>query len=151
VGGQVAASVGGGGAHYWNASAIGADQYSQITLTGAIGDWTGVAVRGSASPSQGYWVAIKPDGAWLYSFVNGVFHLLVHDATPWATGDVLRLAVHTVAANTARLTVYRNGGLLFTVDDAEHFIASGQPGIGLYASTAVALDAWEGGKLPPSP
>src|SRR6185295_6531430 len=132
--------------HYWNASAVGADQYSQITLTGVIGDWTGVAVRASASPSQGYWAVVKPDGAYVYSYVNGVFHQLVFDPTPWATGDVLRLEARTVAANTARLTVYRNGSLLFTVDDADHFIASGQPGIGMYAGAAVALDAWQGGK-----
>jgi hypothetical protein len=64
---------------------------------------------------------------------------------------VLRLDVVTVATNTARLTVSRNGNGLVTVDDAAHFIANGQPGIGLYAGTAVALDAWEGGSVPPSP
>jgi len=45
-----------------------------------------VVVRGTA-PSQGYWVVVKDDGAWLYSFLgSGVYHLLVHDATPWITG-----------------------------------------------------------------
>ena len=55
-----------------------------------IGGWTGVVVRGSASPSHGYWLAVKPDGAYLYS-LNGTMHLLAHDTTTWATGDVLRL------------------------------------------------------------
>ena len=105
----------------------------------------GVFVRGSVSPSQGYVVAIKPDGAHLYAFVNYVFHELVHEATPWATGDILRLEVQTVAANTARLTVYRNGSPLVTTDDTAYFIANGQPGLGLNASTAMALDDWEGG------
>ncbi len=78
--------------------------------------------------------------------MNGVFHELVHDATGWATGDTLRLEVRTVATNTARLTVYRNGSALFTHDDASHFIASGQPGIGLFATTAISLDDWRGGE-----
>jgi hypothetical protein len=47
--------------------------------------------------------------------------------------------------------VYRNGAVLFSHDDASHFIESGQPGIGLYASTAIALDDWEGGAVPPIP
>jgi hypothetical protein len=149
--GQVTASPFGSGAHYWNGSVLGADQYSRVTLTGAIGDWAGVVVRGNAAPSQGYWAVIKPDGSYLYSYVGGVFHLLAHDATVWATGDALRLEVVTVAASTARLTVSRNGEALVTVDDAAHFIASGQPGIGLYASTSVALDGWEGGDAPASP
>jgi hypothetical protein len=110
-----------------------------------------VSVRGKIVPEQGYWLAVKGDGASLYSFVNGAFHLLVQDATIWATGDTLRLEVRTVASNTARLMVYRNGVLLFTHDDASHFIASGQPGIGLYATTAIALDDWEGGTLPTNP
>jgi hypothetical protein len=41
--------------------------------------------------------------------------------------------------------------MLFTVDDAEHFIVDGQPGIGLWASTAVAVDAWEGGQISANP
>ena len=144
-GNQVTASVGDGGAYYWNAGALGADQYSQIRITGDIGVWTGVSVRGSASPSQGYWVAVKNDGAYLYSVVNGVFHELVHDATPWSTGDILRLEARTVVTNTARLTVRRNDIVLFTHDDTAYFIPSGKPGIGMYASGAMALDDWEGG------
>jgi hypothetical protein len=62
-------------------------------------------------------------------------------------GDVLRVEVRTVAAGTARLTVYRNGTVLFTHDDAAYFIADGQPGIGMYATGAMALDDWKGGKL----
>jgi Concanavalin A-like lectin/glucanases superfamily/Putative esterase len=150
-GNQVTATAGGGGAYYWNAAALEPDQYSQIRITGDIGVWTGVSVRGGASPSQGYWVAVKDDGAYLYSFVNGVFYELVHDATPWSTGDVLRLEARTVATNTARLTVHRNDVVLFTHDDAAYFIAGGQPGIGLYASGAMALDDWEGGTLNPGP
>jgi hypothetical protein len=83
--------------------------------------------------------------------VNGVFHLLVHDPTIWATGDMLRLEVRTIAPNVARLTVHRNGTWLFNHDDASHFLAGGQPGIGLYATTAIALDDWEGGALPSVP
>ena len=128
---------------------FGADQYSQITLTGAIGDWSGVVVRGGSTPRQGVWVAVKPDGAHLYAFVNNGFAELGHDPTLWNTGDVLRLEVWTVAATTARLTVYRNEAVLFTVDDVDTVIASGQPGIGLHATTAVALDAWEGGEINP--
>jgi hypothetical protein len=151
VGNQVVSPLSNGGALLWGAQAFAADQYSQIRITGAIGDWVGVSVRGKIVPEQGYWLAVKDDGASLYSFVNGAFHLLVQDATIWATGDTLRLEVRTVASNTARLMVYRNGVLLFTHDDASHFIASGQPGIGLYATTAIALDDWEGGTLPTTP
>ena len=133
---------------YWNANVFGTDQYSQIRLTGVIGgDFTGALVRGSASPSQSYIIAIKSDGAYLYAFVSPNFFELMHDVTGWATGDVVRLEVRTVAGSTARLTVYRNGSQLFTYDDAAHFIAGGQPGIGLHAATAIALDDWEGGDL----
>jgi len=144
-----------GGAYFWDAHTFGADQYSEIAIAGAVGDWTGVAVRGSISPARGYWVAIKSDGAHLYSHVNQLFHELVHDATPWSTGDVLRLEVRTVAAGTARLTIYRNGTPLLAHEDALHFIESGRPGIGLYASGAMALDDWRGGEVdagaPPPP
>ena len=148
---QVVSTLGHGGASYWNGHVLGADQYSQIRLTGVIRDWTGVIVRGSASPTQSYNVAIKIDGAHLYSFLGGTFFELGHDATSWATGDILRLEVRTVAPNTARLTVYRNGRQLFTHDDPDHFIAVGQPGIALYASTATAFDDWEGGEVAASP
>lgn len=151
VGNQVASPLSNGGALFWNPRAFAPDQFSQIRITGAIGDWVGVSVRGQASPAQGYWLAIKEDGAHLYSFVNGVFHELVHDGTGWATGDTLRLEVRTVATNTARLTVYRNGSALFAHDDASHFIASGQPGIGLFATTAISLDDWRGGEATGAP
>ena len=146
AGNQVLSPLSNGGALFWNARAFVPDQFSQITFTGAIGDWAGVAVRGKVSPAQGYWVAIRENGATLYSFVNGVFHQLVHDANGWSTGDTLRLEVRTVAANTARLTVYRNGSALFTHNDASHFIADGQPGLGLWATTAISLDDWHGGE-----
>ena len=148
TGNQVASPLSTGGALFWGAQAFGADQFSQIRITGAIGDWVGVSVRGKIVPAQGYWLAVKSDGAYLYSFVNGAFHLLAQDATIWATGDTLRLEVRTIATSTARLTVFRNGVLFFTHDDASHFMAGGQPGIGLYATTAIALDDWEGGALP---
>jgi hypothetical protein len=47
--------------------------------------------------------------------------------------------------------VYRNVAVLFSLDEGAGVIASGQPGIGLYASTAIALDDWEGGAVPPIP
>jgi hypothetical protein len=151
AGNHVVSSLSNGGALFWGAQGFEADQYSQIRVTGAIGDWVGVSVRGKIIPAQGYWLALKGDGAYLYSYVNGAFHLLVHDATIWATGDILRLEVRTVANGTARLKVLRNGVALFSHDDASHFIGSGQPGIGLYATTAIALDDWEGGALPSVP
>jgi hypothetical protein len=85
----------------------------------------------------------------LYALVNGVFYELVHSVAPWSTEDVLRLAVQTIATNTARLTVYQNESVLLTYDDAGQFIDSGQPGIGLHASMAVAVDDWAGGELTP--
>jgi hypothetical protein len=151
AGNQVASPLSNGGALFWNPRAFAADQFSQIRITGAIGDWVGVAVRGKVSPAQGYWLAIKDDGAHLYSYVNGAFHELVHDVTGWTTGDTVRLEVRTVATNTARLTVYRNGSALITHDDASHFIASGQPGIGLFATTAISLDDWWGGEATGTP
>jgi hypothetical protein len=93
-------------------------------------------------------VAIKDDGAHPYSFVNGAFDELVHDTAGWSTGDTLRLEVWTITTNTARLTVFRNGTALFAHDDASHIITGGgQPGIGLHASTAIALDDWRGGEV----
>jgi hypothetical protein len=140
TGNQVVAALSDGGALFWGGQIFGPDQYSQIKITGAIGDWVGVSVRGKVVPAQGYWVAVKGDGTYLYSFVNAAFHVLAYDATLWATDDTLRLEVRTIAPNTARLLVYRNGVLLFSHDDASHFIASGQPGIGLYATTTIRLD-----------
>jgi hypothetical protein len=151
LGNQVGAPTYNGGAYFWTANGFGADQYSQIRITGAIGDWIGVSVRGRVSPGQGYWLAIKGDGAYLYSFVNGAFHLLVHDPTGWSTGDTLRLEARTVAPNVARLTVYRNGSPVFAYDDAGYFIESGDPGIGLFATTTVSLDDWEGGAFTSTP
>ena len=144
---RVSAPMFTGGTHLWAVHNFGVDHYSQVKLTGTIGDWAGVAVRGRVSPAQGYSLAVKGDGAYLYSFRNGQFNLLVHDTNTWATGDTLRLEVRTVAPNVARLWVHRNGSLLFTHEDAVHFIESGRPGIGLFASTDVSLDDWEGGTL----
>jgi hypothetical protein len=150
AGGAVVCAPSNGAAYYWAADAFGADQYSQITLSGEIADWTGVVVRGAVSPAQGYWVAVKPDGAHLYSLSGGVFHALAHDATPWSTGDVLRLEVESVAPFAARLTVFRNGAPLFAHDDADHFLDGGRPGIGLHATGLVSLDDWAGGMLSPA-
>jgi hypothetical protein len=145
MGNQVSADFGQSGAAYWSAGPGEADQYAQVRLTGTIGDWVGVVVRASTAPSQGYWLAVKPGGAFLYAYVGGAFYQLAHDPTLWSTGDVLRVEVRTIAPNTARLTVLRNGAVLFTHDDAAHFIADGQPGIGLWASAAIALDDWATG------
>ena len=105
-------------------------------------------VRGDARP-QGYYMAvIKSDGTYLYSS----FALLGHDATTWATGDISRLAVRTVAPGLARLVLYRNGSPIFSYDDADHFVASGRPGIGLSAGTeGISLDDWEAGELISAP
>jgi hypothetical protein len=137
------------GVHYWNARSFGANQYSQIRLTGVVGSWSAVLVRGNLRPGPYYMVTVKPDGAYLYVWSNGFFAQLAHDVTAWATGDVLRLEVNTVAPNTARLKIYRNGSALFSYDDAVHFVASGQPGIGLHdLAGSMSLDDWEGGDLP---
>src|SRR5437867_3769830 len=80
---QVGAPLSQSGGHYWNANLFGADQYSQVTLTGAIGDWTGVSVRGGIFSAQGYWVVVRPDGADLYSFMNNTYGQLGHDTTKW--------------------------------------------------------------------
>ena len=80
-----------GGALFWTAKTFATDQFSEIKISGAIGDWVGVVVRGKVSPAQGYWVAVRENGATLYSYVNGTFHQLVQDQTGWATGDTLRL------------------------------------------------------------
>src|SRR5205814_6344601 len=100
-------------------------------------------------PAPFYLVTIKPGGADLYSWSNGALVRLAHDDTVWATGDVLRLAVRTLGQTTAHLTVYRNGNELLSYDDADSFIASGQPGIGLRAGAgSMSLDDWEGGVVP---
>ena len=139
----------GTGVSYWNANTFADDQYSQIRLTGAVGNWSGVIVRGDLRPAPFYLAKVDPGGANLYSSSNGALTLLAHDDTVWATGDVLRLAVRTLGQTTAHLTVYRNGTELLSYDDAGSFIASGQPGIGLRAGTAgMSLDDWEGGSVP---
>jgi hypothetical protein len=58
----------------WGAQIFPADQYSEIRITGAIGDWVGVSVRGKVVPEQGYWLAIKSDGTYLYSLASRTFH-----------------------------------------------------------------------------
>ena len=77
--------------------------------------------------------------------MGGVFHELVHDAGNWQTGDRLRLEVATVDAGTARLAVYRNGGLVFSHDETEDLIGGGRPGLGIGSDPALALDDWRGG------
>ena len=144
-GNEVVSGLGNGGVYYWSANNFAADQYSQIRIAGTLDVWNGVVVRGSAAPSESYIVAVKSDGAYLYAFVNNAFYLLAQDSTGWATGDTLKLSVQTVAGSTAHLVVYRNGSPLFTCDDSSHFIAAGQPGIGLFGSSATSLDDWEGG------
>jgi hypothetical protein len=134
---------------YWNANSFAADQYSQIRLTGAVGNWSALFVRGDLRPEMYYMVAVKPDGAYLYA---SPLAELAHDPTIWASGDVLRLEVQTVAPGTARLTVYRNATALFSYDDVGHFVASGRPGIGLHDSTgSMSLDDWEGGDIASGP
>jgi hypothetical protein len=140
-----------GGAFLWTATAFGEDQYSQLRLSGVIADWAGVAVRGHIGPTHGYWLAIKADGAHLYAVVNGTFHELAHDTTSWFSSDVVRLDARTIASGTTRLTVRRNGDVLFTHDESTHVIPGGQPGFGLWASDGVAVDDWEGGALPEQP
>jgi hypothetical protein len=136
------------GVHYWNANTFGADQYSEIRLTGAVGSWSGVIVRGNPRPAPFYLARVNAAGVDLYSSLNGIFTQLRHDATSWASGDVLRLEVRTAPQNTAHLTVYQNGTELFSYDDAASFIAGGQPGIGLRAGVSgMSLDDWEGGEL----
>ena len=107
AGNQVLSPLSNGGALFWNARAFVPDQFSQITFTGAIGDWAGVSVRARSRRPRGTGWRSGRTAPTLYSFVNGAFHQLVHDANGWSTGDTLRLEVRTVAANTARLTVYR--------------------------------------------
>jgi len=136
------------GVHYWNADVFGPDQYSQIRLTGAMGTWSGVLVRGNLRPGPYYLVRVNPGGTDLYSSGNNSFTQLVHDPRPWATGDIVRLEVRTIVRNTAHLAVYRNGTELFSYDDAASFIANGQPGIGLRAGiTGMSIDDWEGGVI----
>jgi|ERR1044071_9943497 hypothetical protein len=147
AGNKVVAATAGGS--YWNADTFGDNQYSQIRLTGTVASWSGVIVRGNLRPAPFYLVTIKPGGADLYSWSNGALTRLAHDGTAWATGDVLRLAVRTVAETTAHLTVYQNGIELLNYDDSGSFIASGQPGIGLRSSIGgMSLDDWEGGSVP---
>ena len=133
----------------WTANTFSADQYSQIRLSGAMESWSAVFVRGDLRPQMYYIAAaVRPDGAYLYSS----FALLAYEPTAWATGDILRLTVRTVAPGLARLVLYRNGSPLLSYDDADRFVASGQPGIGLSAGTeAMSLDDWEAGELVPAP
>lgn len=144
---QVVGGLGNGGVYYRSGTNFAADQYSQIRITGDFEGWTGVTVRGGVSPSQSYILAVKSDGAYLYAFVNNAFYQLAYDPTLWSAGDTLKLSVQTVASSTARLVLYRNGNPLFTYDDSDHFIAAGQPGIGLFGSSATSLDDWEGGNV----
>lgn len=136
------------GAHYWTANSFGPDQYSQIKLTGPIGTWSGLMVRGNPRPAPFYLVRVTAGGTDLYSSFNGVFSQLAHNPTVFATGDVVKFAVRTATRNTAHLTVYRNGIEVFSYDDAISFIPGGQPGISLRDGlTGMSLDDWEGGEL----
>lgn len=136
------------GVHYWNASPIGSEQYSQVRLSGQIGTWASVLVRGNVRPGPFYMARVTAAGATLNSSIDGVFTELASNPSAWAPGDVLRLSVQTVSRNVAHLVVYRNNIEVFHYDDVGAFIASGQPGIGLRAGTiGISLDDWEGGEL----
>ena len=136
---------------YWMGNDFGPDHYSEIRMSGGIGAWQGVMVRGSGWGMDCYVAAVKPDGVYLYALMGGVFHELVHDAGNWQTGDRLRLEVATVDAGTARLAVYRNGGLVFSHDETEDLIGGGRPGLGIGSDPALALDDWRGGGLSVTP
>jgi len=76
---------------------------------------------------------------------GGVFYLLGQDATSWATGDVLRLAVGDGRAEHGALdgNIPERRVLLQATMGA--ISLGGATGIGLFAGAAVALDNWEGG------
>lgn len=136
------------GVHYWSANPIGPEQYSQVRLSGQIGTWASVLVRGNVRPGPFYMARVSVTGVTLNASIDGVFSELASNSSAWATGDVLRLSVQTVSRNIAHLIVYRNNTELFHYDHVGAFIASGQPGIGLRAGTiGISLDDWEGGEL----
>lgn len=125
---------------FWNADAIGDDQFSLITVAAvpSASEWVGVTVRQSGTGGNGY-LAIWFNGSFMLFNENGSPNppLITSAAGTLAVGDSMCIG----AAGTA-ITVYHNGTQVLSATDAT--TASGAPGIAFDgASGTVSL--WMGG------
>lgn len=93
---------------HWNADTPNASQYSQvITATGwaASGRYVGPAVR--VTTSTGYALQCNSTSWVLGRIVSGAWTQVGTGSQTFADGDVIRLEVETLDANTVRLRMYR--------------------------------------------
>lgn len=145
---------------YWDADAPNASQYSQVTLaTGwaASGRYDGPATRVAAS--TGYALQVTATSWVLGRIVSGAWTQLGTGSQTVADGDVIRLEVETIDANTVRLRMYRALAATPTsftqfggnVDDtsAARITAANFLGITGYdaAPSDPCIAEWQGGNL----
>jgi hypothetical protein len=116
-----------------------ADQYAELTLTtfATSGDLAYMLVRqGTAASGTRYAARLDLTAqTWaLYAWVAGSLNTLVAPAAQASVqGDLFRLSV---TGNV--LSLSRNGSVVQSFTDTNNYIASGSPGFGLYATTAIA-------------
>lgn len=125
-------------AAYWNANAVGADQWVQITVTNIppSSNNIGVILRGSVGTGGTcYQFFFSSANYTLSSFVNGVVAHNIVGQTPhtFANGDVIYVGLQGWT-----FTINQNGVLLATATDSFHDVATGQPGILCRDNTAGA-------------
>lgn len=116
-----------------------ADQYTEITLTkwSVANSFVFLAVRqgtfNSGTQYEAYLDFTHQQWA-LNAVVSGTVHALVAPASQTsAQGDVFRL---TVLGSV--ITLSRNGSVVQTFTDTNHYVTSGSPGFGFIAATSVA-------------
>ncbi|HET9634829.1 MAG TPA: Ig-like domain-containing protein [Gemmatimonadaceae bacterium] len=136
---------------FWNASAFGSDQSSQITIAGGLSSGTQfaeVTVRASGTDNTTYNAYFfKTDGSSgsghteLWKVVAGSRTRLRTFATTFRAGDVIR-----IEARGQTITCYANGVSIGSFSDAS--LSGGAPGVGAYGRS-IAIDNWVGQTLAP--
>jgi len=133
--------------YLWNASAITANQFSEIIVGSApiSSDWVAAVVRETLSPIGGYLVILYSGAANLYAHDAAGYTFLAASGTlgGFNPGDVLRLTV-SGGSGAVKLTVTYNGSTVITYSDLTWNYTSGQPGIGA-AGLSGSIDLWTGG------
>lgn len=149
-GNAVRATVAGQESHEtYNAAALPADQWAQLTLSAIAGTgWNsaGLVLRSAAPATRTYYLfAITDqsgtDSTTLYRCISGACSPIGSATVSWAAADVVQ-----AEAQADQLRLYRNDQLVLTVTDAQ--IASGRAGLAVYAgsdTSAVVIGDWSAG------
>jgi hypothetical protein len=155
--GFVGATVGQAWARWSGAGSFNANQYSEITVAGAISGGhgaPGAVVRAVPSATSWYYARMYAATAKieLYRYASSTSTLITDVAHTFAAGHKLRLEV-TGTGSATRLTVKKDTGggwvdVITSVDPGGTYIDSGNPGIFHNNPTDDSLlDYWAGGNL----